>query len=397
MRYKPLLIYLFISSIFLTLVGSIWKIMATLQGLKLTEINFNINFLLALLFSLSLVFIGKRINHLIKILVLPLIFTFIYIVMNESAPIWYNVGILLISLFFTNRVKNYNLSYLKEDFVSEKIVFDFLSLFAIVFFAFIILFPFYLMFVTSFKLQAALLYNPLDLSIDFTKNISDQFKSYLVIFKTYDFGRYILTSSIVSIGTVIITLIFAIPAAYAVARLNFFGKTFLSTSILIIYMFPAIVLVIPLYTVFSQLGLRNSIEGLLIVYTATTLPVAIYMLQGYFKSIPKEIEDAGLMDGQNWFGIIIKIIIPLSLPAIASVALYVFMIAWNEFLFSLMFLDNPKSFTLSRAINHLTGDAETPRQYLMAGSVVVTLPILLIFVYFEKYLVSGLTAGSVKG
>ena len=397
MRYKTLLIYLFISSIFLTLVGSIWKIMATLQGLKLTEINFNINFLLALLLSLSLVFIGKRINHLIKILVLPLIFTFIYTAINESAPIWYNVGILLISLFFTNRVKNYNLSYLKEDFVSEKIVFDFLSLFAIVFFAFIILFPFYLMFVTSFKLQAALLYNPLDLSIDFTKNISDQFKSYLVIFKTYDFGRYIYTSSIVSILTVIITLIFAIPAAYAVARLNFFGKTFLSTSILIIYMFPAIVLVIPLYTVFSQLGLRNSIEGLLIVYTATTLPVAIYMLQGYFKSIPKEIEDAGLMDGQNWFGIIIKIIIPLSLPAIASVALYVFMIAWNEFLFSLMFLDNPKSFTLSRAINHLTGDAETPRQYLMAGSVVVTLPILLIFIYFEKYLVSGLTAGSVKG
>ena len=397
MKYKPLLIYLFISSIFLTLIGSIWKIMATLQGLKFTEINFNVNFLLALLLSLSLVFIGKRINHLIKILVLPLIFTFVYIAINESAPIWYNVGILLISLFFTNRVKNYNLNYIKEDFVSEKIVFDFLSLFAIVFFAFIILFPFYLMFVTSFKLQAALLYNPLDLSIDFTKNISDQFKSYLVIFKTYDFGRYIFTSSIVSIGTVIITLIFAIPAAYAVARLNFFGKTFLSTSILIIYMFPAIVLVIPLYTVFSQLGLRNSIEGLLIVYTATTLPVAIYMLQGYFKSIPKEIEDAGLIDGQNWFGIIAKIIIPLSLPAIASVALYVFMIAWNEFLFSLMFLDNPKSFTLSRAINHLTGDAETPRQYLMAGSVVVTLPILLIFVYFEKYLVSGLTAGSVKG
>ena len=119
MRYKPLLIYLFISSIFLTLVGSIWKIMATLQGLKLTEINFNINFLLALLLSLSLVFIGKRINHLIKILVLPLIFTFIYIALNESAPIWYNVGILLISLFFTNRVKNYNLNYLKEDFVSE--------------------------------------------------------------------------------------------------------------------------------------------------------------------------------------------------------------------------------------------------------------------------------------
>ena len=184
----------------------------------------------------------------------------------------------------------------------------------------------------------------------------------------------------------IITLLFAIPAAYAIARLNFFGKTFMSTSILIIYMFPAIVLVIPLYTIFSQLGLRNSIEGLLIVYTATTLPVAIYMLQGYFKSIPKELEEAAILDKLSWFGIISKIIIPLSIPAISSVALYVFMIAWNEFLFSLMFLDNPNSFTLSRAIQYLSGDAETPRQYLMAGSVIVTLPVLFIFVYFEKYL-----------
>ena len=254
-----------------------------------------------------------------------------------------------------------------------------------------------MMLITSFKTQAALLINPLDFSINFNQDFKELFKSYFVIFDTYKFGRYILISTFVSVGTVIVTLLFAIPAAYAVARLNFFGKNFLSTSILIIYMFPAIVLVIPLYTVFSQLGLRNSVGGLLIVYTATTLPVAIYMLQGYFRSIPKELEEAAIMDKLNWFGIIIKIILPLSIPAISSVALYVFMIAWNEFLFSLMFLDNPNSFTLSRAIQYLSGDAETPRQYLMAGSVVVTIPVLLIFVYFEKYLVSGLTAGSVKG
>ncbi len=371
--------------------------MATLQGLSFTTLNFNLNFLLALgLITVSII-LGNKFKPIYKISILSILFTIIYTFLNESSPLWFSIGIFLIILFFTNKFNKYDIIYLKQDFISEKIIFEFLSLFAIVFFALVILFPFYIMFVTSFKTQTALLMNPLDLSIDFSKNILEIFKSYLIVFKTYDFGRYILTSSYVSVGTVLITLLFAIPAAYAVARLNFFGKTFLSTSILIIYMFPAIVLVIPLYTVFSQLGLRNSIEGLLIVYTATTLPVAIYMLQGYFKSIPREIEEAGLIDGQNWFGIIIKIIIPLSLPAIASVSLYVFMIAWNEFLFSLMFLDNPKVFTLSRAINHLTGDAETPRQYLMAGSVIVTLPILLIFVYFEKYLVSGLTAGSVKG
>ena len=397
MKFKSLIITLFASSIFLASIICIWKIMATLQGLSFTSLNFNFNLILSLGLTSISIFIGNKINHLFKILILSLLFTILYTFLSESSPLWFSLGIFLLILFFTNKLKKYNFRYLNQDFISEKIVFEFLSLFAIIFFALVILFPFYIMIVTSFKTQTALLINPLDLSIDFSKNIFEIFKSYLVIFQTYDFGRYILTSSYVSIGTVLITLLFAIPAAYAVARLNFFGKTFLSTSILIIYMFPAIVLVIPLYTVFSQLGLRNSIEGLLIVYTATTLPVAIYMLQGYFRSIPKEIEEAGLIDGQNWFGIIIKIIIPLSLPAIASVSLYVFMIAWNEFLFSLMFLDNPKTFTLSRAINHLTGDAETPRQYLMAGSVVVTLPILLIFVYFEKYLVSGLTAGSVKG
>ena len=397
MKYRPLIIFLTISSVFFLSIISIWKILATLQGLNLQNLNINQNFLLCILTTFLFIFIGNKLDHLIKIIILSTLFTALYYYLNELTPLWFYLGLFLITLFFTSRIRKYNKDFLKEDYVTEKIIFDFISLFGIIFFAFVILFPFYIMFVTSFKTQIALLVNPLDFSIDFKNNLYDVFKSYFVIFKTYNFGRYILTSSLVSIGTVIITLIFAIPAAYAVARLNFFGKTFLSTSILIIYMFPAIVLVIPLYTVFSQLGLRNSVEGLLIVYTATTLPVAIYMLQGYFKSIPKEIEDAGLMDGQNWFGIILRIIIPLSLPAIASVALYVFMIAWNEFLFSLMFLDNPKSFTLSRAINHLTGDAETPRQYLMAGSVVVTLPILLIFVYFEKYLVSGLTAGSVKG
>ena len=397
MKIKSIIIYCSISSLFLFSLTSIWKILATLQGLNIDNFNFQTTFFLGFIISFIYLIIGSKINDKIKSFIFAIIFTFIEGYLIQSLPIWYNVGIFLILYFFTSKIKKYNIKYFNDEYSSQLVFFDFLTLFGIVLFSFVILFPFYMMLVTSFKTQIALLVNPLDFSIEFNKDLKDLFKSYFVIFKTYKFGKFILTSSIVSIGTVIITLIFAIPAAYAVARLNFFGKTFLSTSILIIYMFPAIVLVIPLYTVFSQLGLRNSIEGLLIVYTATTLPVAIYMLQGYFRSIPKELEDAAIIDRQNWFGIIFKIIIPLSLPAISSVALYVFMIAWNEFLFSLMFLDNPNSFTLSRAIQYLSGDAETPRQYLMAGSVIVTLPVLLIFVYFEKYLVSGLTSGSVKG
>ena len=397
MKTKSLIYYALISSIFLFSLVSIWKILVTLQGIELKNFNFLIIITLGIAISLLNLILGEKLNYLIKSTFFALIFVFVDGYLVQEMPIWYNIGIFGILIFFSLKINKYNQKYLASEHSSQIVVFDFLTLFGIVLFSFVILFPFYMMLITSFKTQAALLINPLDFSINFNQDFTELFKSYFVIFDTYKFGRYILISTFVSVGTVIVTLVFAIPAAYAVARLNFFGKNFLSTSILIIYMFPAIVLVIPLYTVFSQLGLRNSVGGLLIVYTATTLPVAIYMLQGYFKSIPKELEEAAIMDKLNWFGIIIKIILPLSIPAISSVALYVFMIAWNEFLFSLMFLDNPNSFTLSRAIQYLSGDAETPRQYLMAGSVVVTIPVLLIFVYFEKYLVSGLTAGSVKG
>ena len=397
MKTKSLIYYALISSIFLFSLVSIWKILVTLQGVELKNFNFVIIITSGIAISLLNLLIGEKLNYLIKSTFFALIFTFVDGYIVQVMPIWYNIGIFAILIFFSFKINKYNQKYLASEHSSQIVVFDFLTLFGIVLFSFVILFPFYMMLITSFKTQAALLINPLDFSINFNQDFKELFKSYFVIFDTYKFGRYILISTFVSVGTVIVTLLFAIPAAYAVARLNFFGKNFLSTSILIIYMFPAIVLVIPLYTVFSQLGLRNSVGGLLIVYTATTLPVAIYMLQGYFRSIPKELEEAAIMDKLNWFGIIIKIILPLSIPAISSVALYVFMIAWNEFLFSLMFLDNPNSFTLSRAIQYLSGDAETPRQYLMAGSVVVTIPVLLIFVYFEKYLVSGLTAGSVKG
>tara|TARA_Y100000004_G_scaffold118890_1_gene133592 strand:- start:1284 stop:2477 length:1194 start_codon:yes stop_codon:yes gene_type:complete len=397
MKIKNTILFSLIATFFLIFLVSIWKVLATLQGLTIKTFNIEIIFIIGFLISLFHLIFNDKIKPIYKSIIFSSLFVIFDGYLIQKLPAWYNVGTFLIIYFFVSKINKYNFTILKEEHSTQVILFDFLTLFGILFFSFVILFPFYMMLVTSFKTQIALLVNPLDFSINFGQGLKDLFNSYFVIFKSYNFGKYIITSTIVSVGTVIITLLFAIPAAYAVARLNFFGKTFLSTSILIIYMFPAIVLVIPLYTIFSQLGLRNSIEGLLIVYTATTLPVAIYMLQGYFKSIPKELEEAAILDRLSWFGIITKIIIPLSIPAISSVALYVFMIAWNEFLFSLMFLDNPNSFTLSRAIQYLSGDAETPRQYLMAGSVIVTLPVLFIFVYFEKYLVSGLTAGSVKG
>ena len=256
--------------------------------------------------------------------------------------------------------------------------------------------PFYVMVMTSLKSQQSLLKNPLDFSIDISSGFATLFRSYIELFQDYHFATFLINSASVSVVTVIVTLLFAIPGAYAVARLRFPGQLFLSRSILLIYMVPAIVLVIPLYAIFSQLGLRDSLIGLMVVYPATTIPVALYMLQGYFRGLPAELEEAGLMDGLSRWQVITKITMPLALPALASVSLYVFMIAWNEFLFAFMFLDDFQIFTLSRGVVSLNS-SEVPRQHLMAGSVVATVPVLAIFLIFEKYLVSGLTAGSVKG
>lgn len=285
------------------------------------------------------------------------------------------------------REKRYNVEVLCLRFIKG---------FGLVTFTIAVALPFFVMIMMSLKNQQLLLSNPLDFSIDFSQGFSALFRSYIELFSQYHFGTYLLNSTLVSIATVFLTLFFAVPGAYAVARLRFPGQKFLSRSILLIYMVPMIVLVIPLYAIFSQLGLRNTLWGLLFVYPATTIPVALYMLQGYFRGIPSELEEAGLMDGLTRLNVIRKITLPLALPALASVALYVFMIAWNEFLFAFMFLDNVDLYTLSRGIAELNS-SEVPRQHLMAGAVIATVPVLALFLWFERFLVAGLTAGSVKG
>jgi multiple sugar transport system permease protein len=263
-------------------------------------------------------------------------------------------------------------------------------------FVLIVVVPFYVMVMTSLKSQHSLMINPLDFSIDYSLGVTKLLSSYIELFTDYGFMTLLVNSAVVSVATVIITLLFSIPGAYAVAKLRFPGRKWLSGSVLLIYLIPAIILVIPLYAIFSQLGMRNSLFALCIVYPATTIPVAVYMLRGYFAGLPSDLDDAGLMDGLSRLQIITNIAMPLSMPAIASVALYVFMIAWNEFLFAFMFLDDVKLFTLSRGIVSLNS-SEVPRQHLMAGAVIATAPVLFLFLWFERFLVSGLTAGSVKG
>jgi len=264
----------------------------------------------------------------------------------------------------------------------------------LLFFAGMALFPFYWMITSSFKPLEEILLRPSNLGLDIRKM---DFRAYYEVLFEHGFLRYISNSLYVSIATVMISVALATMGGYAVSRLHFRGRALMSYSILIIYMFPAIVLVIPLYVVFSRMGLRDSTHVLIFVYLAQTLPVALYMLRNYFQNLPVEIEYAGLTDGCSRLGLIWRIIIPLSAPALAGVSLYTFIIAWNEFLFAFMFLDTPGKFTLSRGVVQLAGSVHLSKQLVMAASVIVTIPILILFFLFERHLTRGLSAGAMKG
>ena len=212
------------------------------------------------------------------------------------------------------------------------------------------------------------------------------------------FVVFLRNSAIIALLTVVVTLLAAIPGAYAISRLEFFGRRQVSALFLAVYLFPAILLAVPLFVFFSFVGLRGSRVGLLVVYVAQTVPISIYMLRNYFETVPVSLEEAAAVDGASRWTIIRRISLPLAMPAVVSNALYVFMIAWNEFLFALLFLaeDRPR-WTVSLGLSQLAGSIEIPTTVLMAGSVLLTLPIVVLFFLAERLLVEGLTSGAEKG
>jgi multiple sugar transport system permease protein len=212
------------------------------------------------------------------------------------------------------------------------------------------------------------------------------------------FLRFLANSAIVSIAAMILTLLVSIPGAYAVSRLRFTGRRKVHFLFLSVYLFPAILLAIPLFVLFTRLGLRGSLGGLTIVYIAQTVPVSIYMLRNYLSTIPVSLEEAAAVDGYTRLQTIRKVVLPLAAPAVMATALYVFMIAWNEFLFALLFLvEDRADWTVSLGLAQLSGGIEVSKTVLMAGSVILTLPIVIIFFAAERMLTEGLTAGADKG
>ena len=209
---------------------------------------------------------------------------------------------------------------------------------------------------------------------------------------------FLRNSGLVALASVAVTLVVSILGAYAIARLQFFGRRQVHFLFLAVYLFPAILLAIPLFVFFTRIGLRGSLFGLVLVYTSQIVPVTIHMLRNYFETIPEGLEEAAALDGAGRLTIIRKVSLPLAMPAIMATSLFVFMIAWNEFLFALLFLvENRENWTVSLGLSQLAGSVEVAKTTLMAGSVILTIPIIVLFFATERLLVEGLTAGAEKG
>ena len=262
------------------------------------------------------------------------------------------------------------------------------------------LFPFYYMALLSFRPLDAVLQDPGALWPQ--PGEIDLGTYHNVLTSTANGGQGFLTfirnSAVVAVGTVVLTLLVAIPGAYAVSRLDFFGRRQISAIFLGVYFFPAILLAIPLFVFFTRIGQRGTLTGLVVVYVAQVAAVSIYMLRNYFDTIPASLEEAAAIDGCTRLQAMRHISLPLALPAIASNALFVFMIAWNEFLFALLFLvENRSRWTVSLGLSQLAGSIEVPTTVLMAGSVILTVPIIVLFFLSERWMAGGLTAGAEKG
>lgn len=253
----------------------------------------------------------------------------------------------------------------------------------------ICIFPMIIIISTSFKLPNAVF----DLKIIPSNPTLSNYQYVL----SGDFITWLLNSLKIGAMTTIVGLAFSAPAAYAVSRWQFIGKQGLLLFFLITQMFPAVLLIVPLYILFAQLNLLDNIFGLVIAYATTALPFSVWMLKNFFDTVPKELDEAARVDGFGPFQTFWRIVLPLTIPGIAVVAFFNFMAAWNEFMMAFTFLQSNSNLTLAIGIQRFVHQFGADWHYLSAAAVLVTLPVLIIFIWAQRYLVTGLTGGSIKG
>lgn len=253
-------------------------------------------------------------------------------------------------------------------------------------------FPFYYAILTSFKAGTALFevnYWPTMIAWD----------NYIAVFQNGSFPQNLMNSIIVAACTVALSLLFAVTAAYALSRVRFRGRSILLLTILSVSMFPQIAVLAGLFEVIRAFGLFNTLWSLIFSYTIFTLPFTVWVLTTFMRDLPVEIEEAAIVDGAKPWTIITRVFMPLMWPALVTTGLLAFIAAWNEFLFALTFTSSNSTRTVPVAIALLSGASqfEIPWGTIMAASVIVTVPLVVLVLIFQRKIISGLTAGGVKG
>lgn len=262
----------------------------------------------------------------------------------------------------------------------------------LIIFILLVMFPFIWIFLTSLK-PVGELYgdNAFKFNLD-SANITN----YIRVFTVYPFLRYLWNSTAVAVLTTFYSLVIASFAAYAIARLHFKGKSIFLGILLAVSMFPQIATISPIFLFMQSVGLRNTYSGLIIPYTTFALPLAVWYMTTFFKKIPYDLEEAAKMDGASVLQTFGKVILPLAVPGLFTTALVVFIHAWHEFFFALTINTKQSMMTVPVGIALFRGEYEFPWGEISAATIVVTIPILLLVLVFQKRIVSGLTSGAVK-
>ncbi|PKG21914.1 carbohydrate ABC transporter permease [Niallia nealsonii] len=252
-------------------------------------------------------------------------------------------------------------------------------------------FPVFWMFLNSFKPNSEIFaWPPVWISENFT------FDAYLAIFKNPETIRLFINSYFIAFTVVILTLIVSILAAYSFSRFDFRGKQVINTAIVSVQAVPPIVLLIPYLSLIVTIGLYNTYAALILTYLLFTLPYAVLMITGYFNTLPKDLDEAVMIDGGSKFRALWSILVPVSVPGLVSVGMYTFMLSWNEYLFALALTKTNEFRTVPVGISLLMGQHAYEWNQMMAMSVLGSLPVLILFLFFQRYFIAGMTSGAVK-
>lgn len=255
-----------------------------------------------------------------------------------------------------------------------------------------VVFPFYWMVNTSLKPASEIFLSP---PAFFSSNWS--LDAYVTVLTQRPFARYFLNSLVVTLGTTVLSVTLAAFAAYGFTRFFPRGATPFIVFLLFTKMLPETLLIIPYFQLMSSLGLLNSYFALILAYSSFALPFSVWMLIGFFRSIPRDIDEAAKIDGASYLQTFFLVILPLARPGLVAVALFTFLIAWNSYLWALVLTTDASMHVLSVGVANMVGEYRVQWNELMAAAVIAAVPVMLLFSFLEKHLVNAITSGAVKG